>query len=111
MLSPAVLNCRESSVPACDAGIATSLKVLFSPESCSMAGEDMTHFMLERNEVIALINLLERLSHSIEIVKDMYQQLALGDRSEATRSISSSRSGIANPNFLQSLTGQLQDAL
>ena len=75
-----------------------------------MAGEDMTHPMLERNEVIALINLLERLSHSIEIVKDMYQQLALGAKSEATRSISSSQSGIANPNFLQSLTGQLQDA-
>ena len=77
-----------------------------------MAGEDMTHPMLERNEVIALINLLERLSHSIEIVRDMYQQLALGATSAAASSSSSSSSlGMGNPDFLQSLTGQLQDVL
>ena len=34
--------------------------------------------VLERNEVIALINLLERLSKSIEIVRDMSAQLVSG---------------------------------
>lgn len=31
--------------------------------------------ILERNEVIALVNLLERLSKSIEIVRDMSAQI------------------------------------
>ena len=48
------------------AGIATSLKVLFSADDCSgaLSGQPL---QLERNEVIAMLNLLERLSASIEV--------------------------------------------
>lgn len=54
------------------AGVATALKILFSSRDCSGElpdtsqlpfGEDL---VLERNEVIALINLLGRFSHSLE---------------------------------------------
>jgi ERO1-like protein alpha len=59
---------------ACDAcaGVATALKILFSSRDCSGElpasselpfGEDL---VLERNEVIALVNLLGRFSHSLE---------------------------------------------
>ena len=58
-------------------GIATSLKILFTSESCSGAGDNQ-NVVLERNEVIALVNLLERLSKSIEIVRDMSAQLVSG---------------------------------
>ena len=47
------------------AGIATSLKVLFSADDCSGHPAN-AQLALERNEVIALLNLLERLSNSIE---------------------------------------------
>lgn len=36
----------------------------------------MPHLHLERNEVIALVNLLERLSKSIEVVRTMSLHLA-----------------------------------
>ncbi len=70
----------------------------------------MTHPLLERNEVIALINLLERLSHSIEIVQDMYQQLQSAAATSSGAS-SSSSIGTGSSNILQGLTGHLHDAL
>lgn len=59
------------SSSACPAGIATSLKILFSQEDCNNMGSVAPHLTLERNEVIALVNLLERLSKSIEVVRTM----------------------------------------
>ncbi|KAL3154147.1 hypothetical protein ABBQ32_013672 [Trebouxia sp. C0010 RCD-2024] len=61
-------------------GIATSLKILFSQEDCSNSVSAVPQLHLERNEVIALVNLLERLSKSIEIVRTM--SLHLGDSSQ-----------------------------
>lgn len=40
--------------------------------------------VLERNEVIALVNLLERLSKSIEIVRDMSAQLVNGGQAHGS---------------------------
>ena len=40
----------------------------------------MLHLHLERNEVIALVNLLERLSKSIEVVRTMSLHLADSQR-------------------------------
>ena len=60
------------------AGIATSLKILFSSDDCSGAPLIKPPLSLEHNEVIALLNLLERLSQSIEVVRTMSAQL-LGD--------------------------------
>ena len=57
------------------AGIATSLKILFSTEDCSSPGSN-SNLHLERNEVIALVNLLERLSKSIEVVRTISLQIA-----------------------------------
>lgn len=68
---------------ACDmcAGVATALKILFSARDCSGElpvsselpfGEDL---VLERNEVIALINLLGRFSHSLETYHRLTAQL------------------------------------
>jgi ERO1-like protein alpha len=54
------------------AGVATALKILFSSRDCSGElphtsqlpfGQDL---VLERNEVIALVNLLGRFSHSLD---------------------------------------------
>ena len=58
------------------AGIATSLKILFSQEDCHDQMDAMPHLHLERNEVIALVNLLERLSKSIEVVRTMSLEIA-----------------------------------
>jgi hypothetical protein len=61
-------------------GIATALKVLFSEQEAA-AGSDaspaasLAALKLERNEVIALVNLLERLSKSIQIYWSLSQQL------------------------------------
>ena len=55
------------------AGIATSLKILFHDDGCD--GQPPTDLVLERNEVIALVNLLERLSNSVEIVRSMSLEL------------------------------------
>ena len=57
------------------AGIATSLKILFSSDSCEGPTGQQPALELERNEVIALVNLLERLSQSIEIVRTMSLEL------------------------------------
>lgn len=57
-------------------GIATSLKILFSSEDCtSGSSSDVGSLVLERNEVIALINLLERLSESVEVVRSLSLRL------------------------------------
>lgn len=54
------------------AGVATALKILFSSRDCSGELPDTSQLpfgeelVLERNEVIALINLLGRFSHSLE---------------------------------------------
>lgn len=67
------------------AGIATALKVLFHEEDCSdmETGENSSSLILERNEVIALINLLERLSQSVETYRVMSIMLEEKKRSES----------------------------
>lgn len=67
---------NSNSSSCCSAGIATSLKILFSQENCDPSTSAMPHLHLERNEVIALVNLLERLSKSIEVVRTMSLHLA-----------------------------------
>lgn len=66
---------------AAAAGIATALKILFSAKDCTGAtpaseelpfGEELE---LERNEVIALVNLLGRFSHSVETYHRLTQEL------------------------------------
>jgi len=49
------------------------LKILFHDDGCD--GQLPSDLVLERNEVIALVNLLERLSNSIEIVRSMSLEL------------------------------------
>jgi len=61
------------------AGIATSLKVLFAAEDCGSANWQPQQLQLERNEVIAMLNLLERLAASIEVVRDMSLQMEDGN--------------------------------
>ncbi|CAM6095562.1 unnamed protein product [Calypogeia fissa] len=50
-------------------GLGTALKILFSVEPSET--QSVAHLDLQRNEVIALINLLHRLSESLELVHDM----------------------------------------
>lgn len=57
-------------------GIATSLKILFSSEDCAGGDGSLPPLVLERNEVIALVNLLERLSASVEVVRNLSLELA-----------------------------------
>ncbi|KXZ51941.1 hypothetical protein GPECTOR_11g66 [Gonium pectorale] len=59
-------------------GVATALKVLFSSSDCSGAlptSPALTTLALERNEVIALVNLLERFSASIEYYRELSAEL------------------------------------
>lgn len=59
-------------------GVATSLKILFSAADCAVGARNhpsLPPLVLERNEVIALINLLERLSASVETVRSLSLQL------------------------------------
>ncbi|KAI3432253.1 hypothetical protein D9Q98_003814 [Chlorella vulgaris] len=60
-------------------GIATSLKILFSTEDCSGAAGDKG-LRLERNEVIALFNTLERLAAAVEVVRELSLQLSNGGK-------------------------------
>ena len=62
-----------SADASCCAGIATSLRILFTPPDCVQQAPpyDQPQLQLERNELIALVNLLERLSNSIEVVQRM----------------------------------------
>eukprot|EP00253_Pinus_taeda_P010343 PITA_10343 len=48
-------------------GVGTALKILFSIDSSNSVGQPL---QLHRNEVIALINLLNRLSESVQIVQE-----------------------------------------
>jgi ERO1-like protein alpha len=68
-------------VSAAAAGVATALKILFSAKDCiGVAPADTElpfgdELELERNEVIALINLLGRFSHSLETYHKLTQEL------------------------------------
>lgn len=74
---------REGGGRGGDAGIATSLKIVFSAEDCGgNKPEGGPTLQLERNEVIALFNLMERLSHSIEAVRRLSHMLSEGVVSE-----------------------------
>lgn len=58
-------------------GIATSLKILFSAEDCGgRPGGGVGGLVLERNEVISLFNLLERLAAGVEVVRTLSLQLS-----------------------------------
>ena len=76
---PLMIVCSYSSWVLLRAGIATSLKVLFAAEDCGSASGQPQQLQLERNEVIAMLNLLERLSASIEAVRELSLQLADGN--------------------------------
>ena len=52
--------------------------MLFSAEDCGIGSGHPPQLQLERNEVIAMLNLLERLSASIEAVRALSLQLADG---------------------------------
>jgi ERO1-like protein alpha len=60
-------------------GLATALKILFHSADCGAelptSGVEVEGLELERNEVIALINLLERFSSSIGYYHEMSQAL------------------------------------
>ena len=60
-------------------GVATALKILFASDDCFREGLAPTQVLgalnLERNEVIALVNLLTKLAHSVEIYRTMAEQL------------------------------------
>ncbi|KAJ9520475.1 hypothetical protein QJQ45_000233 [Haematococcus lacustris] len=64
-------------------GIATALKVLFSSADCDGAAPGRAELggslSLERNEVIALINLLERFAASLHYYKTLSAQAAASD--------------------------------
>lgn len=67
-VSTYTLSCRFPPLHR-PTGVATALKVLFSSSDCSGAlptSPALSTLVLERNEVIALVNLLERFSASIE---------------------------------------------
>lgn len=68
-------------------GIATALKILFHSADCGAelphSGVEVEGLELERNEVIALINLLERFSSSINYYHEMSSALQ-GSRGSAS---------------------------
>ncbi|KAL0310531.1 UNVERIFIED_CONTAM: Endoplasmic reticulum oxidoreductin-2 [Sesamum angustifolium] len=49
-------------------GLGTALKILFSENGQDQSGQRL---QLQRNEVIALVNLLNRLSESVKFVHEM----------------------------------------
>lgn len=81
-------------------GIATSLKVLFDSSTCGAE----SRLVLERNEVIALFNLLERLSKSIEVVRSMSLQLVNDTSSGSSLGAIESVAG-THPLFARLLPG------
>ncbi|EFJ53070.1 endoplasmic reticulum oxidoreductin 1 family protein [Volvox carteri f. nagariensis] len=67
-------------------GVATALKVLFSSSDCSgtlPTSPVLSTLVLERNEVIALVNLLERFSASIEYYRHLSEELQALEGAEA----------------------------
>ncbi|MEW5302373.1 MAG: hypothetical protein WDW36_005166 [Sanguina aurantia] len=69
-------------------GIATALKILFSSSDCTGAvpaqGSPFAVLQLERNEVIALLNLLERFAVALEYYDEMSQDMLMGGGSKAS---------------------------
>ncbi|KAG2497377.1 hypothetical protein HYH03_004535 [Edaphochlamys debaryana] len=66
-------------------GVATALKVLFSSSDCEGAlptAPALSTLALERNEVIALVNLLERFSNSIEYYRVLSAELQAAEGAE-----------------------------
>ncbi|KAG2437820.1 hypothetical protein HXX76_005440 [Chlamydomonas incerta] len=66
-------------------GVATALKVLFSSSDCNNAlptSPALSTLALERNEVIALVNLLERFSASIEYYRQLSIDLQVAEGAE-----------------------------
>jgi hypothetical protein len=61
-------------------GVATALKVLFASNDCTgaapAAGSGFSDLALERNEAIALINLLARFSNSLHLYHELSAQVA-----------------------------------
>lgn len=53
--------------------------MLFAAEDCGAGSGQPQQLQLERNEVIAMLNLLERLAASIEAVRTLSLQLADGN--------------------------------
>lgn len=74
-------------MPIASTGIATALKILFSSSDCTGAGpaqgSPFAVLQLERNEVIALLNLLERFSVALEYYDDMSKDMLQGGSSTA----------------------------
>jgi ERO1-like protein alpha len=60
-------------------GVATALKILFASDDCFAEGvppkQLLESLKLERNEVIALVNLLTKLSHSVSTYRSLSQKL------------------------------------
>jgi hypothetical protein len=81
-------------------GLGTALKILFSVEGQDSSAHKLD---LQRNEVIALVNLLSRLSESLELVHEM-AHVAKHSNSLLTR-VSSGGLGLPNESkskwFLQ----------
>ncbi|PNW70516.1 hypothetical protein CHLRE_17g723150v5 [Chlamydomonas reinhardtii] len=66
-------------------GVATALKVLFSSSDCNNTlptSPALSTLALERNEVIALVNLLERFSASIEYYRQLSAELQVAEGAE-----------------------------
>lgn len=83
-------------------GIATSLKILFSSDNCS-GGHHEEGLILERNEVIALINFLERLAKAVDIVRSLSLQVVNGEAANHPQGL-----GAIQDVTHQSLPGQLR---
>jgi ERO1-like protein alpha len=64
-------------------GVATALKVLFAERSCFAPSltpaEMLAALKLERNEVIALINLLSKLAQSVAAYRSLSESLLASD--------------------------------
>ncbi|CAD7695908.1 unnamed protein product [Ostreobium quekettii] len=65
-------------------GLATALKILFHESDCGSSGSnDTAPLILERNEIISLVNLLERLSQSVETYRVLSAKLEEREKGSA----------------------------
>lgn len=65
-------------------GVATALKVLFASKDCAGGGApDQSDLSLERNEAIALVNLLARFSNSLHLYHELSGRLRAEGRAAA----------------------------
>lgn len=69
-------------------GLGTAMKILFSVDSNDLINQS-AQLQLQRNEVIALINLLSRLSESVKILHDLAPENAIKDGQIAVSSLQS----------------------